>query len=423
MRARDAALSRTIAAANATSTDSSSSSSSDGDSFSAAQAAIDDGTPANALQRRGGGAGRPPAAVVGEGIDAPAVVAEFLERRAKREAWSARGSSSDGSGTVTTVATSAPAAQPAAGGPPIPFTTSPLPGTTLGVIGAPLDPHGHAYIYDTPGIILDAFKQRLLEGLALRYGSDAATGLRALTPGDRARFITYRLRPGRSLFLGGLVRLAYSHPDASADILVTVCSRLPVHTTRSATAGELWLRHHGAAVEEEEDAASSFTAAVYNPGKPQKLLHPAWSPLDFWTSCNLRDCVPASSLVVPPHVASRALSRSADVETEAGGFTGTEEPLVSYLPQRLDREVFVASAKATEHRRRTRTRTAIVDVVFPALGWLAVTPIEIEGMWGWSKTVAGASLHMHYCRGLRPHVRSPLLPYEASGTHSSEWLQ
>lgn len=45
---------------------------------------------------------------------------------------------------------------------------------------------------------------------------------------------TYRLAPGRSLYLGGLARLDYANTDQHDSILVTWFGQLGVHTTNTA---------------------------------------------------------------------------------------------------------------------------------------------------------------------------------------------
>lgn len=244
------------------------------------------------------------------------------------------GGSADGSAPTVTIATGGGAGNTAAGGgaPPVPFTTSPLPGTTLGVIGAALDPHGHAYIYDTPGIVTDAFKQRMLEALAAESGPGG--GVDALVPPRRKAFLTYRLRPGRCLWLGGLVRLDYAasaSPDCS--VLVTVCSHLPVHVARADRAQELWARHvlgqweepeeeerddgddgtDGAAVAVDEGLGSNETLltephgaggdspldasaqAEATPRGPTALLRPNWGPLVSTCRVRLREYAPSNA--------------------------------------------------------------------------------------------------------------------------------
>jgi hypothetical protein len=90
----------------------------------------------------------------------------------------------------------------ATGKPPIPFTTSPLPGTTLGVLGASLDPHGHSRIFDTPGLVVDASRQLLFDSIASQMQALAARAESA--------------RAGAGAGAGGAGRLPSKHALAKA---------------------------------------------------------------------------------------------------------------------------------------------------------------------------------------------------------------
>ena len=59
----------------------------------------------------------------------------------------------------------------APGAPQFLLTTSPMPGTTLGVVGAPLV--GGGMVYDMPGLILNPRKQALLERIGEEGGTAA----------------------------------------------------------------------------------------------------------------------------------------------------------------------------------------------------------------------------------------------------------
>lgn len=75
----------------------------------------------------------------------------------------------------------------------------------------------------------------------------------------------------------------------------------------------------------------------------------------------------------------------------------------------------------TRYRRQERFRRAIVDVVFGGMGWLALTPIEVEGMYGWERAVKGARFLARAVPGAAVSLRQPLLPFEASGTRTRDW--
>jgi hypothetical protein len=52
---------------------------------------------------------------------------------------------------------------------------------------------------------------------------------------------------------------------------------------------------------------------------------------------------------------------------------------------------------------------------------VSVTPVEVEGMHGWHRSLEGGRLVVHTARGVHVHLRAPLLPYEASGTRPADW--
>lgn len=72
------------------------------------------------------------------------------------------------------------------------ITTSSFPGTTLNVIRIPLD--RKSYIYDTPGIIQKDSMLYAVEPRILKY----------LLPRKEIKPLTYQLKSGQSLFIGGL---------------------------------------------------------------------------------------------------------------------------------------------------------------------------------------------------------------------------
>lgn len=376
--------------------------------------------------------------------------------------------------------------------PPVPFTTSPLPGTTLGVIGAALDPHGHAYIYDTPGIVTDAAKQALLESLVAREATTDA--LTALVPPKRRGLALYRLTPGRCLFLGGLARIDYT-AAAGADVglLLTVASHLPVHMARADRAAGLWRRHVDGVWDADEGGAAgggdggSSPPLTPPPPTTQRLLTPAAGPLSVLTVVRLGECAPHHARAAVSAAAERLAQRGGPIvpapaaaaastlESLAGSSGGggasevtgddgigvqrlvlprsaagavdgqppeVERPLQAFgigdddadddgsdgdadgaAPHRRTAAVPGFNDRRTQARRMARSRAAVVDVVLPGLGWVAVTPIDIEGTGGWAAAVAGATLEVRTPPGLAPHVRPPLLPYEAAGTRPRDWLE
>jgi hypothetical protein len=387
------------------------------------------------------------------------------------------------------------------------LTASPLPGTTLGVLRAPLDPHGHVCLLDTPGIVADEAQAAMLRAV-LRSAAEAAAGgeseggagagaevgggglmaararpsgnapaLRALAllvPGGKAserpargglRAATHglpivRLAPGRSLFLGGLARIDYAHPDPACHLLLSVASRLPPHATATARAEDLWGAH--------AEGPRAAAAAAVAPGKPLPLLWPRHGPLAFAGSLSLRACLNANQLATVRATAVVDAQRSGAAATAVGdggeggsmalpsllfageagggGLEGLEPPhgeggweeeekeeegggagagyggarRLSRLPPGALAPN--ASRSATLQRRRERLRPAVVDVALPGLGWVAVTPVEVQGMVGWARTMQHGVLRLHVAEGVRAHARAPLLPYTAVGTGPKEWV-
>lgn len=361
--------------------------------------------------------------------------------------------------------------------PVLPFTASPIPGTTLGVLRAPLDASGNAHLIDTPGVVTDPDLHAMLLSVARDVSSHTSApsrfsgGARALSllvPSARHRaassyggsgastaFPIVRLTPGRSLFLGGLARFDYVHADPAAHLLVTVASRLPPHVTRTEKADELWGRHV-----EDADAERA----------QHGLLWPRVGPLVRVGVVSLRACVPEATRasVAAVEAADAAVLHAGggtesqlhgedlggDGLNEGGGGRG-DDAVPSYLDtgargsavggapphDRMSRRTGGASGErvgrtrappsalapgasedATRARRRDRQRTAVCDLALPGLGWLALTPVEILGMFGWARVMAGGSLTIHAAAGVRAHVRTPLLPFTAAQTTSTDWL-
>jgi ribosome biogenesis GTPase A len=77
-----------------------------------------------------------------------------------------------------------------------PLTSSLLPGTTLGLVGFPLVPAREGTIFDTPGVVSHPLPPSLLQA-----------ELRALLPTRPITPVTYRLKEGQCLLLGGLARI------------------------------------------------------------------------------------------------------------------------------------------------------------------------------------------------------------------------
>jgi hypothetical protein len=114
-------------------------------------------------------------------------------------------------------------------------TTSPLPGTTLAVQSFPVMIRNQVCnILDTPGLITNSKRQKLIEILAL----DGSSQLKNVFPSKKLPVTTYRMQSGRSLFLGGLVRFDYES-SGGADhknlVLFSWYGVLPGHLSKTAS--------------------------------------------------------------------------------------------------------------------------------------------------------------------------------------------
>ena len=156
------------------------------------------------------------------------------------------GNDSGGSGKGATVAAAKPE-----------LSVSPLPGTTLDVVRTSLP--GGGCLADTPGIVVNEDAYRLWESLGEEGGARAVKEARPLRkikvgtgrncvcvlrlwrcltrPCHACVYVTqptiFRLRPGRSMFLGGLARIDYAHSDPNVGILLTWFGALHPHLTRT----------------------------------------------------------------------------------------------------------------------------------------------------------------------------------------------
>lgn len=262
----------------------------------------------------------------------------------------------------------------------VPLTTSPLPGTTLGVVSAPLTSTARAW--DTPGLVVSPGKQALLEKLAELGGTAALRATAA--PIKPLRCVHYRISAGKSLFLGGLARLDWCHDDPNTSILASVWAPLPVHIAATDRADELWERHAG-------DAA--VATAGHGPSG-HGLLQPAAGPL-------------VQQVTVPAGTFEHSL-RQREAERAAAVQHGRDKP--SYK-----------TSKRTIARRQGRKRRAVLDIALGGLGWVSFTPIEIEGTGFWDAAVARGAVHVAAADGVRVCARPAMLPFEAAGTQPKDW--
>ncbi|WEV44234.1 ribosome biogenesis GTPase YqeH [Lactobacillus sp. ESL0684] len=112
------------------------------------------------------------------------------------------------------------------------ITTSRFPGTTLDRIEIPLE-NGHLLV-DTPGIMTENQLATHLNG----------KDLAVVSPQKSLKPATYQLKPGNTLFLGGLGRLDYLKGEPIS-MTVYAARNLYVHRTKTANADEFYQKHVG----------------------------------------------------------------------------------------------------------------------------------------------------------------------------------
>ncbi|KAG7379425.1 nitric oxide associated protein 1 [Phytophthora pseudosyringae] len=235
------------------------------------------------------------------------------------------------------------------------MTTSPLPGTTLAVQYLPVMVRNEVFnILDTPGLITDSKRQKLVEVLAL----DGAAKLKNVFPSKQLPVTTYRVRPGRSLFLGALARFDYETLGNDNDknlVLLSWYGVLPGHLTNTERAEDTFVKHAG-------------------------------------------------GILSPP----RGL--------DAMSFTG---PLT--LSQNVYLKDYVLDSVLTKSKHKKPKRTTIVELEVPGFGWLSVTAVDLDGTAASQKTLKQGKMSVHTCRGLSVVPRAPLFPYELSDSKSTTW--
>jgi ribosome biogenesis GTPase A len=206
------------------------------------------------------------------------------------------------------------------------MTASKMPGTTLGVVAFPLIPHRDGTLYDTPGIV--NYTQ-----VGIRLTKEE---LDAVIPQHQIIPVTYRVKPGQSMLIGGFFEL--SLPEDSKDFFFTafVSNKVSIHVTRTPRVQSLLEDHSG-------------------------------------------------GLISPPFTAERC--------NEVGLLSVYQAPEAENSAERLAGTTHTVTGKGWKE--------AAVDVVFPGVGWVAVT-----GPGQLNLRVLGPA-------GIRSFLRPPLLPFEA----------
>jgi ribosome biogenesis GTPase A len=116
-------------------------------------------------------------------------------------------------------------------------TTSPLPGTTLGVIK--MDLGDGKTLMDTPGLLIEGSMTKLMSGEEMKM----------ITPGKGTMPVTFRVEPGSSLLIGGVARVDNAHDPAEKNkafmVTVWVGGEMYVHATKTEKAEDVLRKHVG----------------------------------------------------------------------------------------------------------------------------------------------------------------------------------
>mmetsp|Transcript_22641 Transcript_22641/g.89565 ORF Transcript_22641/g.89565 Transcript_22641/m.89565 type:complete len:785 (-) Transcript_22641:28-2382(-) len=229
------------------------------------------------------------------------------------------------------------------------LTTSPVPGTTLDTISLPLKSGG--FLHDTPGL-------QLHNALPALHPEER----RLVVPRKQVKPRIYRLREGKSIFLGGLGRVDYLF---GPPMFLSVCSShmLPLHPCDMNEADRLMAKRVG------------------------KDLSPPFLPKGWKKES---DSVTEG--------ASGGESESGDLEKEKERtWQLLAKDRTAPLPPFTWREfVFDQTSK--------KSHEAFADIVLPGVGWVSLTGTSDEPV----------VFHAAVMHGSGAYSRPPAMPYEAS---------
>ncbi|HLR74245.1 MAG TPA: ribosome biogenesis GTPase YqeH [Virgibacillus sp.] len=111
-------------------------------------------------------------------------------------------------------------------------TTSYFPGTTLGFIEIPLD--DQTFLIDTPGIVN---RHQMIHYLS-------EEDVKKITPKKEVKARVYQLESEQTLFIGGLVRIDFTHGEKQSFVCY-FSNDIPIHRTKLSNADELYQTHIG----------------------------------------------------------------------------------------------------------------------------------------------------------------------------------
>lgn len=112
------------------------------------------------------------------------------------------------------------------------LTTSPYPGTTLGVVNIPLD--DGKFIVDTPGIVYESRLTELVE----------KKDLQTVLPDKPLKPTVFQLNEQQTLFFGGLARVDFVKGERQS-FTCYMSNALSIHRTKLERADDLYREHRG----------------------------------------------------------------------------------------------------------------------------------------------------------------------------------
>ncbi|KAH9161310.1 hypothetical protein LEN26_001477 [Aphanomyces euteiches] len=238
------------------------------------------------------------------------------------------------------------------------LTTSSLPGTTLAVSPIPFTVGKDTFnILDTPGLIVNRKRQKLIEILS-RPGSSELT---SIIPGKKLPATLFKVTPGRSLFLGAMLRFDYELANESGKnnaLLFSWYGLLPGHLCKTANAADTFLKHAGGMLAPPRSLdALSYTGPLLHRGE-----------------CHLKEFAP--------------------------------------------KDVWIRSSNPKRPKR-----TTVVELVVPGFGWLGITGVDLDGSKPLEKTMEEARIQMWTCEGLEARPRRPIFPSELSTVTKQNWKE
>ncbi|KAL6072440.1 Ribosome biogenesis GTPase YqeH [Balamuthia mandrillaris] len=297
------------------------------------------------------------------------------------------------------------------------ITTSPLPGTTLNLIGFPLGTWNpkklkkrqlrKAKIYDTPGIINDHQMANYLKASELRF----------TTPSKRIKPKLYRLVPGKTLFFGGLGRIDYIQGPESMIFSVFMSHKLPIHPTAAEKADEVYRTQLGLRLYPPFRFSSSAES------ENDELEHQQGERMGSKKTMQKADTAEVERVKVGGGgIATEEKEKATEVIRYSFGDEFLEEELepldVTSWNDEIQRDIKLPPLKPHELIIPRKDLNegwgkAFLDVVFSGLGWVSLTGPKYRPDFD----EEDVKLVVHLPEGTGLFIREPLMPFEATATH------